>query len=863
VEPEHASISTTAELKFGDSVTHSCADGHTVGGISGGSTSYTGSCGAAGAILWSGEATAPHCEPVSCGMPPSFPHAQVQLVIRGRPCEDMEEELVSSKGEKECSSLSKSSGWDDHIVARVNARFNEACPILKGRSEEGARDQSCSTWCQDHGNRQCLFAQDNKYSGCDPADYDAYSQADVESGTTCTWNHDTSKADCDWSDNGCNEKWGNQICGCAALGSADQPPAATTSVTFGDPDLLLSCDSGFSLGGTSGGDKDFHVRCQADGTFSSAPDQCQEPMVSVEGEVTDAQDESIKLSGVKVKITKNGIVADTVYSDSSGLFRALSPLGIVSILGSKADFIDQNHSVTVNQQIRKGQGADLALSKLLAPGMWRTVLTWAGHSKDLDSHTYFGTDFDQHVYYPSRSRTKTSTLAGEVIVTLDRDETKGYGPETTTFSNVGHCLMRGSCLIKFKVKNFTPNDGAICDSKAKITVYRGAVTDSTFEINHGCGVTGKTEYVVYTLDASQGIPDDRRVLPGDKMPAPYLDLALTMEEDWTSMSMPMWSTVTQGFIVGGFFATPGEHLSNIERVKGIKVKGMAAASLACQEVDWSSSFSTEGWSECPDGYFLAGILRKGSEFDKVHGIDQIEKGRCCKAQELPSKWGTCEEKVFNSPDWGAQGGWRECGSTAANGKPSAVAGLYRVADPVQVQAQCKLFDGKYCSANPYQNLPLAPGRSGGEVARIYGVTSAAACSDKCSDYVPGCTHYTYTKTYGDCLLYDTCPAGKTYGDGNQGTETFSLAPCQAPAVGISGITKAKCCEFAEVGLVDAPEETESDTDARTVTSTSHRRRWSAYSSSPSSSSSSSSASSSSSSTGSLHRRRRSYSYGDW
>jgi len=436
--------------------------------------------------------------------------------FHGEPCDDMQESLASN--EKMCS-LSSNDNWDKHIIGQVGQKLKQSCTVLKGRDATGFRDETCASWCEAHGGRTCNFATDNA-GGCSIADYYAYTESDVKNGDTCTWNPATGQADCDWSDNGCNQKWNDQICACGAVGSLTAVVPET--VKFRDPDMLVVCNEGFTLGGMVGADTEYNIRCESTGRFTRATDQCREPRVSVEGEVTDAQSASKKLSGVTVKFYKRNEVVGTTTSDWSGRFSSLVPTGDIRITGEKDGYIEQSLVVHVGGQIRKGQGADLALSKEMPAGSWRVVLTWAEHSRDLDSHTYFGNNRDKHVYYPSSAREKS---AYGVDVVLDRDDTDGFGPETTTFSNVGQCTAgKTKCLLVFKVKNYTPQDGELCESEGVVTVYVGNSVAAKYQIEPGCGVTSNDYLAIFTLDASKdgysSIQDVARLTAGDTAPAP-------------------------------------------------------------------------------------------------------------------------------------------------------------------------------------------------------------------------------------------------------------------------------------------------------------------------------------------------------
>merc|ERR1711871_1100941 len=106
------------------------------------------------------------------------------------------------------------------------------------------------------------------------------------------------------------------------------------------------------------------MRCESSGQFSQAPDQCREPLVTVEGEVTDAQSSSTKLSGATIKFYKSDTVAVTVESDWSGRYSALVPMGEITARGTKDGYIEQSLLIHVAGRLQVGQGTDLALSKV-------------------------------------------------------------------------------------------------------------------------------------------------------------------------------------------------------------------------------------------------------------------------------------------------------------------------------------------------------------------------------------------------------------------------------------------------------------------------------------------------------------------
>jgi hypothetical protein len=84
----------------------------------------------------------------------------------------------------------------------------------------------------------------------------------------------------------------------------------------------------------------------------------------------------------------------------------------------------------------------------------------------------------------------------------------------------------------------------------------------------------------------------------------------------------------------------------------------------CKVANWWSSFDRQGWSMCPDGYYMAGLMR-----NSCHKLYCVEEAFCCK-QALSSGYaGACKDgNWWNSFD---REGWSKCPDG------HAMTGLYR------------------------------------------------------------------------------------------------------------------------------------------------------------------------------------------
>jgi hypothetical protein len=372
------------------------------------------------------------------------------------------------------------------------------------------------------------------------------------------------------------------------------------------------------------------------------------------------------LKKARIQFTRGEEILADVDTDASGYYTAMIPQGDVTLTASKSGYINQVKQLVVTSSIRRGQGADVALSKVLPPGSWRAVVSWDKRSRDIDSHTYFGPGESKHAYWPSRYRRMTAPMTGGIGVDLDRDDVNGFGPETTTFKNVGKCKEKGNCLIKFKIKNYSRRDKALGDSGVKIVLYNGNSVHSTYEIKPEIGTAAPSHMTpIFTIDSSEDAT--QIVHEGDfKLPKFITHSKKGDQNWWASLDRQMWSELPPGSALQGLYTTNGNRIFNIEMGRYYKVQNWK--NLRCKNQNWWGSFDREGWSTCDSGYYLAGFFRTGHMWDWNQGTYQIEEGKCCKFDE--GGYGECQEQdFFGSP------GWSNCKDI--NGQPSAMVGLWR------------------------------------------------------------------------------------------------------------------------------------------------------------------------------------------
>jgi hypothetical protein len=292
------------------------------------------------------------------------------------------------------------------------------------------------------------------------------------------------------------------------------------------------------------------LSCGADKAFSAtASGECATIKYAVGGVLSDAQSASIRLEGAEVRVstTDGATVLDTDTAKSSGDYWVHLPVGTFLFTVKKEGYITAKRNVTILGYTPVGGAADMALSQVLGEGEWRVVVEWDKKSRDIDSHVFWK-EHAQHVYW---ARLSVNDYASGIHVTLDRDDVSGYGPETVSFAGIGECKMTSSCLVKFAVDNYTPEDKCLGDSNIHVKLYKGETMDSEYVVPKcaGCPPQGE-HYVVFTLDARVGhgsAHEGMRRLP------PYLEGE--GQVDWSqTFDTQMWNWAPTGDLIAGFRA---------------------------------------------------------------------------------------------------------------------------------------------------------------------------------------------------------------------------------------------------------------------------------------------------------------------
>ena len=179
---------------------------------------------------------------------------------------------------------------------------------------------------------------------------------------------------------------------------------------------------------------------------------------------------------------------------------SLTP-GMYTVQMSRDGYMDTYSSLFVSRET----GNELAVyaTPKLKEDEYRIVLTWNEEPRDLDSHLFAPTDTgeaeDHHIcYYHMEDK--------EGDHSLDVDDTDGYGPETTTISQV----RRGQ--YKFYVCDYTncsqdnEKSAQMSDSSATVRVYGSQGLIQTFYVPaHRSGVI----WEVFEIRDGAVIPSQR------------------------------------------------------------------------------------------------------------------------------------------------------------------------------------------------------------------------------------------------------------------------------------------------------------------------------------------------------------------
>lgn len=195
-----------------------------------------------------------------------------------------------------------------------------------------------------------------------------------------------------------------------------------------------------------------------------------------------------------------GAVVQTVYTTANGAYSINLEAGnyTVNVVDERTlDGEDYRYtSSSFNIKVLAGetitnQNGSVSNSISHTAGSLTIILTWGSSPSDLDSHitgpTSNGSRF--HVYYGSMTYGSIS---------LDRDDTASYGPETITVSSVEDGIYRYS-VHNFSNKSSTSSTN-LANSGATVTLYLDGELYATYYVPSGVG----TLWTVFEYDSETG-----------------------------------------------------------------------------------------------------------------------------------------------------------------------------------------------------------------------------------------------------------------------------------------------------------------------------------------------------------------------
>lgn len=165
--------------------------------------------------------------------------------------------------------------------------------------------------------------------------------------------------------------------------------------------------------------------------------EAEEESFSVEGEVIDAttgDGVSGALVSVRAGSEKTGKALAEVTTESDGSYAVDLECGDYTVEVELEGYTTEYFEMYVNSS-GDTDDAQFVISPTVESGQIRIVLEWGSAPADLDS--YLEGSLSDGTSVAISYRNKTLERGGEKIVTLDVDDTDGYGPETTTINDSG------------------------------------------------------------------------------------------------------------------------------------------------------------------------------------------------------------------------------------------------------------------------------------------------------------------------------------------------------------------------------------------------------------------------------------------
>lgn len=178
---------------------------------------------------------------------------------------------------------------------------------------------------------------------------------------------------------------------------------------------------------------------------------------------------------------KTGTIYKKTTTNSKGRYSVKLAKGNYTMQVKKSGYITSYYNLSCTKN-NTNYSNNASISKNLASGTYRIVLTWGETPRDLDSHLTgpLSSGGRFHVYFPSSS--KNAYNNSKLVANLDVDDTTSYGPETVTL----YPSRTASGTYHYYVYDYTNRNASsstyLAKSKAKVVVYKGSKQVATYTV---------------------------------------------------------------------------------------------------------------------------------------------------------------------------------------------------------------------------------------------------------------------------------------------------------------------------------------------------------------------------------------------
>ncbi|MDO5547583.1 MAG: Ig-like domain-containing protein [Eubacteriales bacterium] len=202
------------------------------------------------------------------------------------------------------------------------------------------------------------------------------------------------------------------------------------------------------------------------------------------GTITNATDGKVLKSATinfrKGYNNKSGSIYKKTTSNSKGRYSVKLAKGQYTMQVKKSGYITSYYNLNCTKN-NTSYSNNSSLSKTMASGTYRIVLTWGATPRDLDSHLTGPLSSGRfHIYFPSSNRNAYNN--SNHVANLDVDDTTSYGPETVTF----YPSRTASGTYRYYVHDYTNRNSSstsyLAKSGAKVVVYKGSKQVATYKV---------------------------------------------------------------------------------------------------------------------------------------------------------------------------------------------------------------------------------------------------------------------------------------------------------------------------------------------------------------------------------------------